>query len=395
MKEGYIMVENNVLLKKKVIVIIGTRPEATKMGTVIRELKKNEDVFDTLVVVTGQHKEQLYQALNAFDITPDIDLNIMKERQTLTYITAETLQKLDEVIINKQPDIILVHGDTQAALCGSLASYFHKIPLAHVEAGLRTDNKYSPWPEEMNRRVADSFSDLHLTPTLHSKKNLIKEAYSENTIFITGQTSVDAALLTFKDDYSFKIPLLNELDFQSNRILVATVHRRENYGQPMENIFNAMKELVDKYSDIIMVYPIHKNPIVREIARPILGNHPRIKLIEPLNYPDMINLLGRSYIIMTDSGGLQEEACVFSTPLVLLRDTTERPEAVAVNTVVLAGTVKNNIYNITNRLLGDEDAYEGMRNNINPYGDGLASERIVGVLKKYFGLSKNYPAEFS
>ena len=376
------------------MVVIGTRPEATKMCTVIQELNRHNEEFETLLVLTGQHQEQLYQALDAFNLKPDIDLNIMRERQTLTYITSESLIKLGEVIEDKKPDMVLVHGDTQAALCGSLAAYFHKIPTGHVEAGLRTYNKYSPWPEEMNRRIADSISDLLFAPTSMSKDNLSKEGYLNEQIFVTGQTSVDAALDTYKDEHVFENSTLNQIDFAANKIITATVHRRENYGLPMKQIFSAMKRIVDEHQDVTLIYPIHKSPTVRDIAYPILKGHERIKLIEPLGYPDMINLLGRTHLIMSDSGGLQEETAVFGKPLILLRDTTERPEAVEANVVVLAGTEEENIYSLTNRLLTDNSLYNSMKNSENPFGDGKASKRIINILKKYFDFSESYPSEF-
>ena len=380
--------------KKKVMVIFGTRPEATKMCPVVQELKQHPDWFDTKVVVTGQHREQLYQALSHFSLSPDVDLSLMKENQSLAYFTSAAIAGLDNVISEDRPDMILVHGDTQTAMCGGLAAFFHKIPVGHVEAGLRSHNKFSPWPEEVNRRIVDVVTDMLFAPTSVGKDNLLRERYEEEHIYVTGQTAVDAALQTYKENYTFNEPALNELIHHQGRLITVTAHRRENYGAPMQNMFHAIRRIVDEHPDTAVIYPVHMSPIVRDAANTLLSGHDRIHLLGTLEYPDMINLLARSYLIMSDSGGLQEETTVFNKPLVLMRDTTERPEAVAANMVALSGTEEDNIFNIANRLLSDRHAYQAMTEASNPFGDGQASKRIVQLIANHFGFTSQLPAPF-
>jgi len=381
--------------RKKIMVIFGTRPEATKMGPVVQELKKHPKWFETKVVVTGQHREQLYQALTHFAIQPDVDLTLMKENQTLAYITSAAITGLDQVISKESPDLILIHGDTQTAVCGGMVAFFHKIPVGHIEAGLRSHNKYSPWPEEINRKIIDIVTDFLFAPTTISRDNLLREGYNDNDIYITGQTAVDAAIMTNRSDYVFNEDKLNHLVKQKGRVITMTAHRKENYGSPMLRMFRAIRRIVDENPDISIIYPVHLSPIVREAAFNILSGHERIHLIGPLDYPDMINLLSRSFLVLSDSGGLQEETPVFNKPLVLMRDTTERPEAVTANAVYLAGTEEEAIYAVTTRLLNDPNFYDSMSNAVNPFGDGQASRRIVQIIAHHFGFVSELPEEFN
>jgi len=380
--------------KKKIMVIFGTRPEATKMATVIKELKKYSDQFETLITVTGQHNEQLYQVLNNFDITPDIDLKIMKENQSLVYITNAAIKGLDEIIQKEKPDFILVHGDTQTSFAGALTGFLNKIPVAHIEAGLRSFNRYSPWPEEINRKLVDVTSNILFAPTRKNYINLLNEGYEKENIFITGQTAIDAALSSYDENHIFKNEILNKIDFKKNRVIFVTAHRRENYGEPMHNMFNAIRKIADDNQDVLIIYPVHLSPVVRKTADKILKNHERIILTEPIDYLDSINLQAKSYFIMSDSGGLQEEASVFKKTLILMRDTTERPEAVETGFVFLAGTNTNDIYNLSKKLLNDKEYYNKISNFKNPFGDGKASERIVKILSYYFKFTSELPEEF-
>ncbi|WP_282935907.1 UDP-N-acetylglucosamine 2-epimerase (non-hydrolyzing) [Paenibacillus sp. RC67] len=380
--------------KKKIMVIFGTRPEATKMCPVVQELRRYPEWFETKVVVTGQHREQLHQPLSHFGIVPDVDLNLMKDNQTLAYFTSAAIVGLDQAIAEDKPDMILVHGDTQTALCGSLAAFFHQIPVGHIEAGLRSHNKWSPWPEEVNRRMVDVVTDVLFAPTQVGRNNLLSEGYDAHSIYVTGQTAVDAAILTNQSEYTFQNDSLNRLIEHPGRIVTMTAHRRENVGTPMKQMFRAIRRLVDDHPDVRVIYPVHLSPGVREIAFPMLSGHDRIHLLEPIEYADMINLLSRSYLILSDSGGLQEETTVFHKPLVLMRDTTERPEAVEANAVYLAGTEEESIYDIAASLLNDRERYLHMASARNPFGDGHASERIARYLANYFGLVGEQPEPF-
>ncbi len=380
--------------KLKVMTIFGTRPDAVKMAPLVKELEKCE-VIDSVVCVTGQHREMLDQVLKIFEITPEHDLNIMKSRQTLTGITTRALEGLDEVLETEKPDIVLVHGDTTTCFVGSLAAFYKQIAVGHVEAGLRTFDKYSPYPEEMNRKLTGSMADIHLSPTETNKLNLKKEGIDEDAIYVTGNTVNDALKTTVKDNYVFDCEILRGIDYENKRIIAVTAHRRENLGEPLRNICRALKTLVNNYEDVEIVYAVHLNPVVQETAREILGEQDRVHLIPPLDVQDMHNLMARSYMIMTDSGGIQEEAPTLGKPVLVLRKETERPEAVKAGTVRLAGTEEQEIVEHATKLLEDKEDYEIMARAVNPYGDGHASERIVHALLFHFGLTDEKPEEFT
>lgn len=365
--------------KWKVMTIFGTRPEAIKMAPLVLELEKHEDEIESIVTVTAQHREMLDQVLDTFSIKPDYDLNIMKDRQTLIDVTTRALEGLDKVMKEAKPDIVLVHGDTSTTFVASLAAFYNQIAIGHVEAGLRTWNKYSPYPEEMNRQLTGVLADLHFSPTEVSAGNLREEGKKEESIVITGNTAIDALKTTVRDDYSH--PVLEKIG--SDRMILLTAHRRENLGEPMRNMFKAIKRLVEEHDDVQVVYPVHMNPAVREVANDVLGNDNRIHLIEPLEVLDFHNFAARSFIILTDSGGIQEEAPSLGKPVIVLRDTTERPEGIKAGTLKLAGTDEETIYSLSKELLTDEAAYSAMSKASNPYGDGKASERIVAALLEY------------
>lgn len=364
----------------KVMTIFGTRPEAIKMAPLVLELQKHPEKIESIVTVTAQHRQMLDQVLSIFGITPDFDLNIMKDRQTLIDITTRGLEGLDKVMKEAKPDIVLVHGDTTTTFIASLAAFYNQIPVGHVEAGLRTWDKYSPYPEEMNRQLTGVMADLHFSPTAKSATNLQKENKDESRIFITGNTAIDALKTTVKETYSH--PVLEKLG--NDRLVLMTAHRRENLGEPMRNMFRAIKRLVDKHEDIQVVYPVHMNPVVRETANDILGDHGRIHLIEPLDVIDFHNVAARSYLMLTDSGGVQEEAPSLGVPVLVLRDTTERPEGIEAGTLKLAGTDEETIFSLADELLSDKEAHDKMSKASNPYGDGRASERIVEAILKHF-----------
>ncbi|MED1610652.1 non-hydrolyzing UDP-N-acetylglucosamine 2-epimerase [Bacillus paranthracis] len=364
----------------KVMTIFGTRPEAIKMAPLVLELQKHPEKIESIVTVTAQHRQMLDQVLSIFGITPDFDLNIMKDRQTLIDITTRGLEGLDKVMKEAKPDIVLVHGDTTTTFIASLAAFYNQIPVGHVEAGLRTWDKYSPYPEEMNRQLTGVMADLHFSPTAKSATNLQKENKDESSIFITGNTAIDALKTTVKETYSH--PVLEKLG--SDRLVLMTAHRRENLGEPMRNMFRAIKRLVDKHEDVQVVYPVHMNPVVRETANDILGDHGRIHLIEPLDVIDFHNVAARSYLMLTDSGGVQEEAPSLGVPVLVLRDTTERPEGIEAGTLKLAGTDEETIFSLADELLSDKEAHDKMSKASNPYGDGRASERIVEAILKHF-----------
>ncbi|EKS8358377.1 UDP-N-acetylglucosamine 2-epimerase (non-hydrolyzing) [Bacillus sp. Ab-1751] len=364
----------------KVMTIFGTRPEAIKMAPLVLELQKHPEKIESIVTVTAQHRQMLDQVLSIFGITPDFDLNIMKDRQTLIDVTTRGLEGLDKVMKEAKPDIVLVHGDTTTTFIASLAAFYNQIPVGHVEAGLRTWDKYSPYPEEMNRQLTGVMADLHFSPTAKSATNLQKENKDESRIFITGNTAIDALQTTVKETYSH--PVLEKLG--NDRLVLMTAHRRENLGEPMRNMFRAIKRLVDKHEDVQVVYPVHMNPVVREIANEILGEHNRIHLIEPLDVIDFHNVAARSYLMLTDSGGVQEEAPSLGVPVLVLRDTTERPEGIEAGTLKLAGTDEETIFGLADELLSDKEAHDKMAKASNPYGDGRASERIVEAILQYF-----------
>ena len=361
---------------KKVMVVFGTRPEAIKMCPLVKELKTRKEV-DTVVCVTGQHREMLDQVLEAFSVVPDYDLSIMKEKQTLFDVTINILEKMKDVLEKERPDVVLVHGDTSTTFVTALACFYMQIPVGHVEAGLRTYNIYSPFPEEFNRQAVGIIAKYNFAPTDLSKENLIKEGKDPASIYVTGNTAIDALKTTVRNDYSHE-----HLDWASDsRLILITAHRRENLGKPMRNMFSAIKRIVDEYPDIKVIYPIHMNPVVREIASEILGNNDRIRIIEPLEVLDFHNFLARSYLILTDSGGIQEEAPSLGKPVLVMRDTTERPEGIAAGTLKLVGTDEEIIYETFKLLLEDKDEYEKMSHASNPYGDGFASRRIVDILE--------------
>ncbi len=371
---------NKMTERLKVMTIFGTRPEAIKMAPLVLELQKHPEKIESIVTVTAQHRQMLDQVLSIFGITPDFDLNIMKDRQTLIDITTRGLEGLDKVMKEAKPDIVLVHGDTTTTFIASLAAFYNQIPVGHVEAGLRTWDKYSPYPEEMNRQLTGVMADLHFSPTAKSATNLQKENKDESRIFITGNTAIDALKTTVKETYSH--PVLEKLG--NNRLVLMTAHRRENLGEPMRNMFRAIKRLVDKHEDVQVVYPVHMNPVVRETANDILGDHGRIHLIEPLDVIDFHNVAARSYLMLTDSGGVQEEAPSLGVPVLVLRDTTERPEGIEAGTLKLAGTDEETIFSLADELLSDKEAHDKMSKASNPYGDGRASERIVEAILQHF-----------
>lgn len=378
--------------KIKVMTVFGTRPEAIKMAPLAIELKNYDDI-ESVVCVTAQHREMLDQVLEIFDITPEYDLDIMKTRQTLIGITTRVLEGLDDVIKKEQPDIVLVHGDTSTSFVAALAAFYNQVTVGHVEAGLRTYDKYSPFPEEMNRQLTGRIADLHFSPTLQNRENLLKENISDKNIYITGNTVIDALKTTVKDDYKFKEDALNSVDFENKRVIIVTAHRRENLGKPLENICNALKSIVEEYKDVELVYPVHLNPAVREVAFGILGDMDRVHLIDPLDVEDLHNAMAKSFMVMTDSGGIQEEAPALAKPVLVLRRETERPEAVAAGTVKIAGVDKDVIISLAKELLDDEQAYNKMAHAANPYGDGEASRRIAEAIRYHFGKAQK-PDEF-
>ncbi|GGJ91936.1 UDP-N-acetyl glucosamine 2-epimerase [Lentibacillus kapialis] len=364
----------------RVMMIFGTRPEAIKMAPLVLELKKRPEIFESIVAVTAQHREMLDQVLNIFGITPDFDLNIMKKSQSLAQITTRALEGLDTVMKETAPDMVLVHGDTTTTFAASLAACYNQVAIGHVEAGLRTWDKYSPYPEEMNRQLTDVMADLYFAPTEKSRQNLLDENKPSDRIAVTGNTAIDALKTTVDDAYLS--PVLNEIG--DRRLVLVTAHRRENIGSNMEQMFRAIKRLIDKHGDVQVIYPVHLNPAVQETAHAILGDDNRIKLIEPLGVVDFHNFAARSYLIMTDSGGVQEEAPSLGVPVLVLRQTTERPEGIQAGTLKLAGTDEENIFNLADELLSDDAAHEEMSQASNPYGDGEASGKIVDAIVTYF-----------
>ncbi|MFI3229998.1 MAG: UDP-N-acetylglucosamine 2-epimerase (non-hydrolyzing) [bacterium] len=378
--------------KIKVLSIFGTRPEAIKMAPIIKHMEGVGEI-EQEVCVTAQHRQMLDQVLEIFEIVPDYDLNIMTQNQTLSKITISALKGLEEVLDKSKPDIILVHGDTTTTFVGALASFYSKVKVGHVEAGLRTFNKYEPFPEEMNRLLTSRIADIHFAPTLLSKNNLLKENVEENSIVITGNTAVDVVQSTFKQDYVFECDVLNKIDY-SKKVITMTAHRRENLGEPLENICKAVAEIVEKNKEVEVVYAVHFNPLVQQTVTSILGNIDRIHLVEPLSMTDMHNLIGRSYFVMTDSGGLQEETPSFKKPVLVLRNVTERPEGVEAGVLKLAGTDKHIIVELAEELINSKEAYNKMASAKNPFGDGLASKRIVDSILYYFGKKNESIDEF-
>jgi UDP-N-acetylglucosamine 2-epimerase (non-hydrolysing) len=366
----------------KVMTLFGTRPEAIKMAPLVKALEAEPEI-ESVVVVTAQHREMLDQVLALFDITPKHDLNIMKAGQTLSEITSRVLLGVEEVLKYEKPDIVLVHGDTSTTFTGGLAAFYQQIPVGHVEAGLRSGNIYSPYPEEMNRVLTTRLAEIHFAATEGNVDNLISEGINPQAIVKTGNTVIDALMSVIDDAYEFEDNRLNKIDFAAKKVILLTAHRRENLGEPMENIFGAVRRVVDDFEDVELIFPVHMNPAIRQIADKHLANHPRIHMIEPLEYEAFANLQSRCYLIMTDSGGIQEEAPALGKPVVVLRTETERPEAVEAGTVVIAGVEEEVIYEMTSKLITDRFAYMNMAEATNPYGDGLACLRIVDAIKKW------------
>lgn len=362
----------------KILVVFGTRPEAIKMAPIIKELERQNAEFK--VLVTAQHRQMLDGVLEIFDIKPDFDLNIFKKGQTLTDITVETLRGLEEVFKEYLPDVLLVQGDTTTVFAGALAAFYQKIKIGHVEAGLRSGNLYSPYPEEANRKLTGVMTSYHFAPTEGNRENLLREGFDDKDIYVVGNTVIDALHYAVRDDYKFEDDILNTLDYENKKIVLVTSHRRENIGRPMENIFSAVRDVLRENEDVEVVFPIHLNPKVREIAKRIFEGEERIHLIEPLEYLPFSNLMKRVSIIMTDSGGVQEEAPSLGKPVIVVREETERMEGVLANTAILAGTKYENIYRSFTRLLHDKEFYDQMAHAVNPYGDGTAAEKIVKIL---------------
>ena len=380
------------LMKKiKVMTVFGTRPEAIKMAPLVLELQKQSQRFEAITTVSAQHREMLDQVLDIFHIKPDYDLNIMHARQTLTDITSNVLINLDKILKEAKPDIVLVHGDTTTTFAASVAAFYNQIPIGHVEAGLRTWEKYSPYPEEMNRQMTDAMTDLYFAPTNQSKANLLKENHKEDNIYITGNTAIDALKQTVDKGYHHDI--LDKVS-PDNKLILLTMHRRENQGEPMRRVFKVIREVVESREDVEVIYPVHLSPAVQEAAKEILGNTERIHLISPLDVVDFHNLAARSYFIMTDSGGVQEEAPSLGKPVLVLRDTTERPEGVEAGTLKLVGTESEKVKKEMEELLDNDAEYQRMTQAKNPYGDGKASERILDAIAYYFGVTDKKPIEF-
>lgn len=383
-------VENRPL---RVMTIFGTRPEAIKMAPLVKELEERPE-FESYCCVTAQHRQMLDGVLNIFRLKPQFDLDIMEQRQTLSTITCKCLLGMEKVFEQVRPDLVLVHGDTSTTFAGALAAFYHQIAIGHVEAGLRTYDKYSPFPEEMNRSMVGRMADLHFCPTIANRRNLEAEGLTKG-IYITGNTVIDALNTTVVKDYHFTTKLLNELDYEGKKVVVVTCHRRENYGQPMENIMSALRQLAETYArDVEFVYPVHLSPVVQEVAHRHLDGLDNVHLIEPLMADEMHNLMARSYMVMTDSGGLQEEAPALGKPVLVLRRETERPEAVAAGTVKIAGTDREDIVRLAEELIGDPAAYGVMAHAVNPYGDGHACRRIADAILYYFGKADCPPQEF-
>ncbi len=376
----------------KVMTIFGTRPEAVKMAPLALELSRREGI-EALCCVTAQHREMLDSVLEIFGLQPDYDLNIMEPRQTLSAITSKCLTGVEQVLEQANPDLVLVHGDTSTTFAGALAAFYHKIPVGHVEAGLRTYDKWSPYPEEMNRKMVGAIADLHFCPTAANRDNLARENITQG-VFLTGNTVIDALQTTVVKDFTFAEEVLNRLDYVNRKVILITCHRRENYGQPMADIMTALRRVADGVPEAELVYPVHLSPVVQETARQYLDGHPRIHLIPPLAVDEMHNLMARCYLVMTDSGGLQEEAPALGKPVLVLRRETERPEAVEAGTVKLAGVRQEDIVKLAEELLTDRAAYDAMAHAVNPYGDGMACRRIADAIEWRFGLRREAPEEF-
>ena len=367
---------------KKILVVFGTRPEAIKMAPLIKRIRQ-ESFLDTKICVTAQHREMLDTVLDLFTIKPDYDLDLMSVGQTMTEITVRVLSGMKEILRCEKPDLVLVHGDTTTTMAAAMAAFYEQLPVGHVEAGLRSGNIYSPYPEEMNRRITANLALLHFSPTEGNRQNLLLEGVEEERVFVTGNTVIDALHTVVEDNYCFPVPLLNQLDFTNRRIILLTAHRRENWGEGMENIFRAGRTILKDNPDTELVFPVHMNPVVKDSVEAILGSTPRANLIPPLDYAPFANLMARSYLVLTDSGGIQEEAPALGKPVLVLRRETERPEAVEAGTVKVAGVEEKNICRMTQKLLDDRAEYEQMAHAVNPYGDGQAAGRIVAVIREW------------
>jgi len=379
----------------KVMTIFGTRPEAIKMAPVVLELAKYPELITPVVAVTAQHREMLDQVLNLFKITPDYDLDIMAKGQTLFDITCRAMNGLNEVLTRERPNLVLVHGDTTTTFAGSLAAFYHQIAVGHVEAGLRTYNKYSPFPEEMNRKLTGALTDIHFAPTVGARDNLLAEGIEPAAVFVTGNTVIDALIATVDDNYRFSEPSLANVAFKDRRIILVTTHRRENLGEPMRHVYQALKDIATEFDDVEIVFPVHRNPRVREVVKAELGGLDRVSLVDPLEYQPFANLLARSYMVLTDSGGIQEEAPSLGKPVLVLRNTTERPEAIEAGTVKLIGTDRDRVYSETRSLLVNPDEYHRMTTACNPYGDGRAAKRLVEFILWQKGLVTERPVPYS
>jgi len=377
---------------KKVMTIFGTRPEAIKMAPLVKELQARAGI-ESICCVTAQHREMLDSVLEIFEITPEYDLNIMEPGQTLSTITSKCLLGMEDVLKQAKPDLILVHGDTSTTFAGALAAFYHQIPVGHVEAGLRTGDKLSPFPEEINRTLVGHIADLHFCPTETNRENLAREGITQG-VYLTGNTVIDALKTTVEQEYHFTVDLLNQLDYERKKVILVTCHRRENYGEPMTRIMTALRQVADAFKDVELVYPVHLSPVVRKAAEQYLSGHERIHLIEPLDVEEMHNLMARCYLVMTDSGGLQEEAPALGKPVLVLRRETERPEAAAAGTVKVAGVERGEILRLAEELLTNPAAYETMARAVNPYGDGNACRRIVDAILWNWGLCEQRPEDF-
>ncbi len=378
--------------KLRVMSVFGTRPEAIKMAPLVLELKKYQEI-ESICCVTAQHRQMLDSVMEVFGLQADCDLNIMAPRQTLSSITCKCLTGMDDVIEEKKPDLILVHGDTSTTFAGALSAFYHQIPVGHVEAGLRTYDRYSPFPEEMNRKMVGAIADLHFCPTENNRRNLARENITEG-VFVTGNTVIDALKTTVRKDYCFAAEVLNTLPYEQKKVILVTCHRRENYGEPMKNIMLALRQIAETYEDVELVYPVHLSPVVREAVQEYLAGAPRVHLIDPLPADEMHNLMGRCYMVLTDSGGLQEEAPALGKPVLVLRRETERPEAVAAGTVKIAGVDKDVIVSMASELIESPNAYEAMAHAVNPYGDGQACRRIAEAILWHFGRRAQRPKDY-
>jgi UDP-N-acetylglucosamine 2-epimerase (non-hydrolysing) len=380
-------------MQKKIMAVFGTRPEAIKMAPLLKALQKNKN-YKLIITVTAQHREMLDQVMELFQFKADYDLDIMKDRQSLSGLSARIITKLDGILAEEKPELLLVHGDTSSTFIGALTSFYHQIEIAHVEAGLRTHNKYSPFPEEMNRQLTGVLADLNFAPTKRARENLLLENKAAEKIFVTGNTVIDALLSVVDQDYKFENELLKNLDFENKKVILLTAHRRENLGEPMKNIFKAVQQLTEKIKNLEVVFPVHLNPVIRELSKKMLAGNQQIHLIEPLDYLPFANLMARADLVLTDSGGIQEEAPSLGKPVLVLRDTTERPEAVEAGTVLKVGTSAEAIFKESLKLLTDAEEYQRRAAAVNPYGDGRAVERIIKAIDYYFGISKECPPDF-